>query len=244
MAVVTGATSGIGRAIVDVLTAEGYRIAAISRNAEATMGWEEPGSRTTAYNCDVGDRSEVTATIDRVMADHGRMDALINCAGNIIGQPLESVTDAAVDAQFRANFFGTLHCCQACVPHLQLSRGAIVNFGSLITSRPVPGAAIYAATKGAVTAFSKVIANELAPSGIRVYVVSPSLVRSNIYLAAGMPGPEYADLLEDWKARFPLGRVGEPMDVAPLVGFLISKGARWMTGNEIVIDGGRTIALQ
>jgi len=244
VAVVTGATNGIGRAIVDVLVADGYRIAAISRSAQGRAGWKSPNSSITAYNCDVGERSEALETIDRVTADHGRIDALINCAGNIIGQSLEGTTDSAVDAQFRVNFLGTLYFCQACLPHLRLSRGAIVNFSSLITTRPVPGAAIYAATKGAVAAFSKVIANELAPAGIRVYVLSPSLVRSNIYMAGGMPDAEYADLLEDWKARFPLGRVGEPMDVAPLVGFLLSRGAQWMTGNEIVIDGGRTIALQ
>ena len=204
---------------------------------------QKRSSTTTTYTCDVGKRQEVRATIERVVAEHGRIDALINGAGTIIAQSLEDITDSAVNAQFRVNFSGTLYCCQACLPYLQRSQGAIVNFSSLITSRPVPGASVYAATKGAITAFSKVIANELAASGVRVYVLSPSLVRSNIYLAAGMPEEEYANLLEEWKARFPLGRVGEPMDIAPLVGFLISSGAHWMTGNEILVDGGRTIAL-
>jgi 3-oxoacyl-[acyl-carrier protein] reductase len=242
--VVTGATSGIGRAVCELLATQGYRVAALARGAEAATERQDGDRGIVPYDCDVGTRSHVFETVERIVAGHGRIDGLVNCAGNLVGQTLEEVTDEATHAQLRVNFFGTLYMCQACLPHLKLSQGAIVNFSSLITTRPVAGAAIYAATKGAVEAFSTVIANELAAAGIRVYVVSPSLVRSAIYTSAGMGADAYEAMLEEWRTRFPLGRVGEPVDVAPLVGFLLSDAARWMTGNRILVDGGRTIAFE
>ena len=242
LAVVTGASAGIGRAVVESLSAENYHLVAIARRPERLSGWTYP-ERVIPMACDVSDPEQVRETVSRILEHHDGIDGLVNCAGNLIDERLEEVTLEAIDRQVAVNFLGTLLLCQACLPGLRRRNGAIVNFSSLITARPVAGASVYAATKGAVEGFSKVIANELAADGIRVFVLSPSLVRSEIYTAAGMSEEAYEEMLQEWKVRFPLGRVGEPEDVASLVAFLLSDRSSWMTGLNIAVDGGRGVAF-
>ncbi|MCW2700113.1 MAG: family oxidoreductase [Blastococcus sp.] len=239
VALVTGASSGIGKGIVEALVAHGFRVGAVSRSGGAGFAGT-PSVRS--YACDVRDPVAVQATIEEVAEDFGRLDGLVNCAGALVEAPLEEVTDEQIRLQFEVNVFGTLYTCRSAAPFLGVNGGSIVNVSSLLTRRTWPGTAVYTGTKGAVEALSRTLAHELAESGIRVNVVSPSMVRSGIYIAAGMSPDAYDDLLDEWQERFPLGRVGEPADVAGIVAFLLSPMSSWITGTNIPVDGGRGVA--
>jgi 3-oxoacyl-[acyl-carrier protein] reductase len=241
VALVTGASSGIGKGIVDALVANGFRVAAVSRSGgTGSAGAGVPCVRP--YACDVRDPVAVQATIEEVAEDFGRLDGLVNCAGALAEATLEEVTDEQIRLQFEVNVFGTLYTCRSAAPFLRVNGGSIVNVSSLLTQRTWPGTAVYTGTKGAVEALSRTLAHELAESGIRVNVVSPSMVRSGIYIAAGMSPSAYEDMLGEWQERFPLGRVGEPGDVAGIVAFLLSPMSSWITGTNIPVDGGRGVA--
>jgi 3-oxoacyl-[acyl-carrier protein] reductase len=241
VAVVTGASSGIGLGIVEALVAGGFRVAAVSRSGATGPGVAElPGIRP--YACDVRDPAAVDAMVRDVAEHFGRLDGLVNCAGALVEASLAQVTEEQIRLQFEVNVFGTLYTCRSAEPFLRVQGGSIVNVSSLLTQRTWPGTAVYTGTKGAVEALSRTLAHELAPSGIRVNVVSPSMVRSGIYIAAGMSPSAYEDLLSEWRDRFPLGRVGEPADVAHLVALLLSPSSSWITGTNIPVDGGRGVA--
>jgi 3-oxoacyl-[acyl-carrier protein] reductase len=241
VALVTGASSGIGKGIVTALVAHGFRVAAVARSG-GTGSVGAGGLCVRPYVCDVRDPVAVQATIEEVAEDFGRLDGLVNCAGALAEAPLDEVTDEQIRLQFEVNVFGTLYACRSAAPFLRVNGGSIVNISSLLTQRTWPGTAVYTGTKGAVEALSRTLAHELAPSGIRVNVVSPSMVRSGIYIAAGMSPSAYEDMLGEWQERFPLGRVGEPGDVAEIVAFLLSPMSSWITGTNIPVDGGRGVA--
>jgi 3-oxoacyl-[acyl-carrier protein] reductase len=241
VALVTGASSGIGKGIVTALVAHGFRVAAVARSV-GTGSVGAGGLCVRPYVCDVRDPVAVQATIEEVAEDFGRLDGLVNCAGALAEAPLDEVTDEQIRLQFEVNVFGTLYACRSAAPFLRVNGGSIVNISSLLTQRTWPGTAVYTGTKGAVEALSRTLAHELAVSGIRVNVVSPSMVRSGIYIAAGMSPSAYEDMLGEWQERFPLGRVGEPGDVAEIVAFLLSPMSSWITGTNIPVDGGRGVA--
>jgi meso-butanediol dehydrogenase/(S,S)-butanediol dehydrogenase/diacetyl reductase len=238
--VVTGAGAGIGRSSCEVLADAGFAVAAVGRRAERLAGYETRGT-VEGFACDVRDRAQVEQCIAAVTEKFGDIRGLVNAAGVIIEQPIADVTPADIRAQFETNFEAVVTMVQACRGGLARTRGAIVNFSSMLTRRPLPNAAIYTATKGAIEAFSRALAAELAADGVRVNVIVPSLVRSEIYTAAGMSQEDYDAMLDDLAGLFPLGRVGEPIDVAGLVRFLVSDEAAWITGIDIPVDGGRAV---
>jgi NAD(P)-dependent dehydrogenase (short-subunit alcohol dehydrogenase family) len=230
---VTGGASGIGRGIVEALTRDGFHCVIASRHPEhGTL------DRTTAIAVDITKAQEVTRLFASVEARCGRLDALVNCAGIVVGGRLEAQSDAAIEAQLAVNLFGTIIVTRAALDLLRASKGAVINVGSTLAHRPSPGVSIYAATKGAIEAFTRAMASELASDGVRVHAVLPSLVRSNIWTSAGMSADAYGELLATRAREYPLGRVGEPADVAEMVAYLISEKASWMTGTCIPVDGG------
>lgn len=238
--VVTGAGAGIGRRSCELLADVGYVVAALGRRVEKLRNYATTG-RVVGFGCDVRKPQDVATCIDEIRSTCGEIRGLVNAAGILIEQPIEYVTLEDFRAQFRTNVEGTVIMIQECLSDLKRSRGSIVNFSSMLTRRPLPNASAYAATKGAIEALTKVLALELGVHGVRVNAILPSLVRSDIYIDAGMSPQRYEEMLTELKGIFPLGRVGEPDDVAGLVRFLISNESSWMTGCEMNVDGGRGI---
>lgn len=238
--VVTGAGTGIGRRCCEVLADAGHPVAALGRRTAKLRGYETSGD-IWGYGCDVRDAGEVAGCLDGIRSALGPVYGLVNAAGTIIEQSVEDLTLDALREQFRTNVEGTLIMIQQCLDDLKATRGAVVNFSSMLTQRPLANAAGYTATKGAVEGLTKALAAELAPHGVRVNVIRPSLVRSDIYIDAGMDPGDYDRMLDDLTGIFPLGRVGEPDDVAGMVRLLVSADSTWTTGTEFNIDGGRAI---
>lgn len=240
VAVVTGASSGIGREIAIRLARTGYTVAALARQSDRLR--EIKSADIRAYPCDVTDRVQVCAVAAVVERELGPAHALVNAAGVLREAPVGEIRPDDLDLLLSVNVVGTVNTCQEFLPALRRSRGGIVNISSMLTVRPRMGVAAYAATKGAVEAFSRVAAHELASAGVRVNVISPSLVRTHLYGFSGATPAEVESKLRDAVDMFPLGRIGEPADVADLALFLLSQRAAWMTGAVVPLDGGRAVS--
>jgi NAD(P)-dependent dehydrogenase (short-subunit alcohol dehydrogenase family) len=239
VAVVTGGGTGIGRACANALTRDGYAVAVIGRRARRL----EPrrGEKLHPYPCDVADHGQIKKTVAAIRSDFGRIDVLVNSAGVIKRQPLAKITQRDISTEVGINLIGTINFSLACVPALKRTKGTIINMSSGFAQRPLADTAIYAATKGGVESFSKALAVALAPSGIRVNVVSPGLVRSEIY-ADSMDRRTFEQFLRVRRKAYPLGRTGEPDDISETVSYLASSKASWITGVVIAVDGGLGIA--
>jgi 3-oxoacyl-[acyl-carrier protein] reductase len=190
---------------------------------------------------DVSDQESLNEATAEITAKFGHLDALVHCAGVVENQPAESITIESIRRQIDINLIGTILVNHAAIPLLKRKGGSIVNFSTAIVHAPIVGASVYAATKAGVEGFSRALAFELGPERIRVNVVVPALVRSNIWLAAGMSNEAYERTLAELGAEYPLGRSGEPEDVAGIVKFLVSPAASWITGALIPVDGGRIL---
>jgi len=236
VALVTGASRGIGRAVVDALDRDGWAVAGVARDAGRFAG-----APCRPYGCDVADPAAVARLVTRLGEDFGRLDGLVNCAGIMRAAPFATAARADMAALVDVNLWGVVNVTQACLPLLTAAGGAIVTISSTLSQRPVPGAALYAATKGAVEALTRALALELGEAGVRVNAVQPALVRSDIWTAAGMAPAAYEALLEARARDYPLGRVGEPAEVAELVAYLVSDRASWMTGACLPLDGGSLV---
>jgi NAD(P)-dependent dehydrogenase (short-subunit alcohol dehydrogenase family) len=236
VALVTGGTAGIGLRIAQVLRDEGCAVAVAGRRrsrVEALIG-----SGFKGYVLDVTD----AAALRKVAQDlGGSLDVLVNAAGIVRSGALEELTVEAIREVLAANLEGTVLATQAMLPLLKAARGCVVNFSTAIVRRPLSGTAVYAAAKAGIEGFTRAMALELGPAGVRVNCVAPSLVRSEIWLSAGMPPARYEQMLAERAAEYPLGRVGEPQDIASLVSFIVSERADWITGAVFPIDGGSSI---
>jgi 3-oxoacyl-[acyl-carrier protein] reductase len=237
-ALVTGGTAGIGLRIAEVLRDEGYVVAVAGRRASRVQAMLGAGFK--GYALDVTD----AAALRKAAHDlGGRLDVLVNAAGIVRSGPLEALAPEAIREVLAANLEGTVLATQAMLPLLKAARGCVVNFSTGLVRRPAAGTAAYAAAKAGVEAFTRAMALELGPAGVRVNCLAPSLVRSDIWLSAGMPPERYEEMLAERAAEYPLGRVGEPQDIANLVSFLVSPRAEWITGAVIPIDGGSSIGV-
>ncbi len=235
LAVVTGGTAGIGLATAAALARDGWRVMACSRQPPDAAAMPE-GVETVA--CDVADPASVEALAERVARHGAPLGAVVNSAGMALPRaPFLESTEEQMQRIFEVNTFGTIRVLRTLLP-LMAAGGTVVNLSSTLAARPRPGSALYAATKGAVERFSTALASEVAERGIRVHVIAPALVRSEIWLRAGMTDTDYEALLTARGREFPLGRVGEPEDVAELIRYMASDQAAWMTGNLIQVDGG------
>ena len=234
IAVVTGASRGIGKGVVKVLAAEGYRVHGCSANPDrveamvAEMAGE--GLEVVGTPCDVSDRGAVVAFIQGVVEREGRIDVLVNNAGIWKGTPLLEIAEEEWDQMFAVNVKGTLFFLQEVGRHMvEAGRGVIINMASDAgkTGGAIP-CSHYAATKAAIISLTKSMATEFAPLGIRVNAVSPGLISTDMT----------AEVMKTRKVNIPLNRMGTPDEVAQAVAFLASEKASYITGEILDVNAG------
>jgi NAD(P)-dependent dehydrogenase (short-subunit alcohol dehydrogenase family) len=237
VALVTGGSAGLGEAIALDLQREGFDVIVCGRRQEKLDEMQERG--VEALQCDIGQSADVQRMKEWIVGRHGRLDVLVNCAGVALQRrKFLEVDMAEIEKLMRINVLGTMSVTQALLPLVQDAKGSVINFSSTLAQRPRAGSVAYTATKGAIEAFTRALAIEAAEHGVRVNCIAPALVRSDIYIAAGMSPANYDDLLKARAAEFPLKRVGEPEDVCSLVSYLVADRANWITGQILAVDGG------
>jgi NAD(P)-dependent dehydrogenase (short-subunit alcohol dehydrogenase family) len=243
VAIVTGATSGIGRATALRFAEAGASVALVGRNAQALSGVAGEiklnGGEALTIRADVTvqpiARRIVTQTIERF----GGIDVLVNAAGHIVSGSIEETTLATWDAMLNVNLRAVFNLMQQVIPHLAERKGNIVNVSSVTGLRAFPGVLAYCVSKAGLDQLTRCAALELAPKGVRVNAVNPGVVVTEIHKRGGMSQKDYKAFLERSKETHPIGRVGQPFEVAELILYLASERAAWITGATYSIDGGR-----
>jgi 3-oxoacyl-[acyl-carrier protein] reductase len=239
VAVVTGASKGIGAGIAKALAAQGASVvvnyASSKAGADAVVeAITAAGGKALAVQGDVSKAAEAEGLIDAAIDAFGRLDILVNNSGVYTMGALADITEEAFHRMFNVNVLGLLLTTQAASKHL--GEGAsVINIGSAITALLMPDSAVYTGTKGAVDAITGVLANELAPRKIRVNSINPGVVETEGTHAAGIVGSEMEAAVV---AQTPLGRTGQPDDIADIAVFLASDDSRWLTGEKLLASGG------
>ncbi len=237
VALVTGGSAGLGEDIALHLRREGYTVLACGRRADKLEAMKARG--VEVFQCDISRRDDIARMHQWVVQAYGGLDVLVNCAGIAVQRsPFVEASVEDIERLVQTNVLGTMFVTQAFLPLLIARKGSVVNFSSTLAQRPRAGSIAYSATKGAIEAFTRALAIEAAEHGVRVNCIAPALVRSEIYLAAGMSAADYDKLLAARAKEFPLRRVGEPEDVTGMLSYLVSDSAGWITGLCLPVDGG------
>jgi 3-oxoacyl-[acyl-carrier protein] reductase len=240
VAVVTGASKGIGAGIAKHLAAEGAAV--VVNYSSSKEGADKVvdeitkrGGKAIAVQADVAKRRDIDRLFAETKKAFGRLDILVNNAGVYEFLPLEKVTEEHFHRHFDINVLGLLLAIQEATKYFGPEGGSIINISSSASSSAPATASVYSATKAAVDTITKSLAKELGPRNIRVNVINPGMVETEGLHAAGFVGSDFQKMFE---SQSPLGRIGQPDDVAPAAVFLASSDARWITGETLLISGG------
>ena len=243
VAIVTGASSDIGKGIVKRFVDEGAKVVLIARDLEKLNNTrKEIGNEdsTASISCDLTDESQVLQAVNQIMNIYGKIDILVNNAG-AINDPIHfhKMQDSEIKKLIDVNLFGVFHMTKAVLSKMSdVKSGAIVNIGSISSERAIPRVhlSVYSATKAAISMFTKSIAVEYARRNIRCNSVNPGIINSGM-IKPYLDDPQARKVLEE---RLPLARIGEPEDVANAALYLASDEANWVTGTILNVDGGKT----
>jgi 3-oxoacyl-[acyl-carrier protein] reductase len=239
VAVVTGGSKGIGAAIAKALAAHGASVvvnyASSKAGADSVVdAITKAGGKAVAVAGDVSKAADAKGIINTAVETYGRLDILVNNSGVYEFAPIEEITEDHFHKHFNVNVLGLLLTTQAAAKHLG-EGGSIVNVSSVVSRITPPGSSVYTATKSAVDGITGVLAKELGPRKIRVNSVNPGMVATEGTHSAGIIGSDF----ETWAvSTTPLGRIGQPEDIADVVVFLASDDSRWMTGESLIASGG------
>ena len=239
--IVTGASSGIGKATALMAVARGAKVAFVARREK------ELNDQCSSLNADAVQviAADVTKEMDRqrivgqTLTRFGGIDVLVNAAGIIANGTIENTTLEQWDTMFDVNLRSLFRLTQLALPSMIERKGNIVNVSSVTGIRAFPNVLAYCVSKAGVDQFTRCTALELGPKGVRVNAVDPGVVVTNLHRMSGMQEDVYQEFLEHSKTTHPIGRVGKPEDVAELILFLASDRAGWITGSSFSIDGGR-----
>lgn len=237
VALVTGGSRGIGRAVSLRLSAAGaavaFNYASDSESAETlAVMIRQKGGSALAVQADVASIEAIERLFEQVLSAYGRLDILVNNAGIAIYKNIEDFTEEEYDRMFDINVKGLFFCCRQAA-RCMADNGSIINIGSTVTRVMLPTYGAYSATKGAVEQITKVLAKELGGRGIRVNTLSPGPVNTTLFRRG-----KTADQISQLAAAAALGRIGEAEDIADMVALLVDDGARWVSGQNILVNGG------
>jgi 3-oxoacyl-[acyl-carrier protein] reductase len=240
VAIVTGASKGIGAEIARQLAADGAAI--VVNYSSSKEGAEKvvaditrQGGQAVAVKANLSNPAEVEGLLSETKKRFDRLDILVNNAGIYEFSPLEGITPEHFHKQFNLNVLGLVLATQQAARHFGPGGGSVVNVSSVVATLAPPNTSVYSATKAAVNAITRSLAQELAPRKIRVNAVNPGMVETEGTHSAGITESDFRKQVE---AQTPLGRIGQPHDIAPAVSFLASDDASWITGETLYISGG------
>jgi 3-oxoacyl-[acyl-carrier protein] reductase len=239
-AIVTGASKGIGASIARHLAAEGAAVvvnyATSKEGADRVVAnITSAGGRAIAVQANVAKRAEIERLFTEATAAFGPLDILVNNAGMYEFSPLEDVTEAHFHRQFELNVLAPLLASQEALKHFGPAGGNIINISSVVSTLTPAQASVYGASKAALDAVTRSLAKELGPRNIRVNAINPGMVETEGVHAAGLADGDFRAQIQ---AQTPLGRIGQPGDIAPTAVFLASEESAWITGETLLVAGG------
>jgi 3-oxoacyl-[acyl-carrier protein] reductase len=240
VAVVTGASKGIGAGIAKSLAAEGASVVVNYASSKAgadkvVEAITKAGGKAVAVKGDVSKAAEAEAIVDAAVKNFGKLDILVNNSGVYDFAPIEAITEEHFHKQFNVNVLGTLLTTQAAAKRFGADGGSVINISSVVSRITPPASAVYSGTKGAVDAITGALARELGARKIRVNAINPGIVETEGTHTAGFIG---SDFEKNAITQTPLGRIGQPDDIANVAVFLASDDSRWLTGEHLIASGG------
>lgn len=243
--IVTGASSGIGQATARLFLDSGAIVTLVGRResalAEVIGRAKSKGEGAFVLEADLSDEGQSESCVARATEKMGGLDVLVNAAGILKGGRIEDTSLELWDEMMNINLRSIFYLMKLAVPHLERTRGNIVNVSSVTGPRSFPGVLAYCVSKAGLDHLTRCAALELASKGIRVNAVNPGVVVTGLHRSGGMNDEAYSAFLEHSKTTHPLGRVGQANEVADLICFLASDRAGWITGATVSIDGGRAL---